>query len=293
MFSFPYVDTFKTISVILQTNTTLYGHASASELDALEFELERGSRVHAIFLEFPGNPLLRTPDIKRIRELADKYDFALICDDTVGTAANIDTLSFADVACTSLTKLFSGACNVMGGSLVFNSSTSHGQALRRVTSQTHTDDYFPPNASIMELNSRDFPARVHKASFNAELIHELLAQDRFVVEQVFYPKDSPSQSFYDAYNLPGAGYGYLLSIKFKIPKQAVAFFDALNVAKGPSLGTNFTLACPYTLFAHYREREWAARFGVGEFLVRISIGLEDHAVLSAVIRSALEVAREA
>ena len=30
-----------------------------------------------------------------------------------------------------------------------------------------------------------------------------------------------------------------------------AFFDALEVQKGPSLGTNFTLACPYTVLAHY------------------------------------------
>lgn len=32
----------------------------------------------------------------------------------------------------------------------------------------------------------------------------------------------------------------------------------LQVAKGPGFGTNFTLACPYTLLAHYTELEWAA-----------------------------------
>ncbi len=31
-----------------------------------------------------------------------------------------------------------------------------------------------------------------------------------------------------------------------------------QVAKGPGFGTNFTLACPYTLLAHYTELEWAA-----------------------------------
>lgn len=68
----------------------------------------------------------------------------------------------------------------------------------------------------------------------------------------------------------------------------MAFFDALDVAKGPSLGTNFTLGCPYTLFAHYGERDWAAKYGVVEDLVRISVGLEDPYVLGRNIEAALK-----
>ena len=82
------------------------------------------------------------------------------------------------------------------------------------------------------------------------------------------------------YKQTGAGYGYLLTIKFIAPKYAISFFDAMEVAKGPSLGTNFTLACPYTLFAHYHELEWAAKYGVDEHLVRISVGLEGSDILS-------------
>ena len=36
--------------------------------------------------------------------------------------------------------------------------------------------------------------------------------------------------------------------------------------KGPSLGTNFTLACPYTILGHYLELDWAA----GQFKCRIA-----------------------
>ena len=34
------------------------------------------------------------------------------------------------------------------------------------------------------------------------------------------------------------------------------------MAQGPGFGTNFTLACPYTLLAHYHELDWAASCGV-------------------------------
>ena len=39
--------------------------------------------------------------------------------------------------------------------------------------------------------------------------------------------------------------------------------------QGPSLGTNFTPACPYTIFAHYAELDWAALYDVPRSLVRI------------------------
>lgn len=54
-------------------------------------------------------------------------------------------------------------------------------------------------------------------------------------------------------------------------KSATAFFDALNVAMGPSLGTEFKLGCPDTLFAHHNERVWATRYEVVENLVRIGV----------------------
>lgn len=66
-------------------------------------------------------------------------------------------------------------------------------------------------------------------------------------------------------------------------------FDALETAKGPSLGTNFTLCCPYTLLAHYGELEWAGQFGVDSHLIRISVGLEETEELVGVFERALAV----
>ena len=75
----------------------------------------------------------------------------------------------------------------------------------------------------------------------------------------------------------GAGYGCLLSFELKQGRQqAQVVYDALSVSKGPSLGTNFTLACPYTQLAHYDELAWAERCGVASYLLRVSVGLEDH-----------------
>ena len=57
--------------------------------------------------------------------------------------------------------------------------------------------------------------------------------------------------------------------------------------KGPSLGTSFTLACPYTQLAHYDELDWAATYGVSGHLLRVSVGLEDPVDLSERFQQAL------
>ena len=87
---------------------------------------------------------------------------------------------------------------------------------------------------------------------------------------------------------PFGGYGGLFSLVFYSEKDAAQFFDALQVSKGPSLGTNFTLACPYTILAHFNELEWASEYGVKKELVRVSIGLEDVNVLLNIFRNALD-----
>ncbi|EFY84860.1 cystathionine beta-lyase, putative [Metarhizium acridum CQMa 102] len=57
-------------------------------------------------------------------------------------------------------------------------------------------------------------------------------------------------------------------------------------------GTNFTLACPYTVLAHYKELEWAAQFGVWEHLVRTSVGIEDKHVTCQTLANALAAAEQ-
>jgi cystathionine gamma-synthase len=113
-FRFTYVDTLK----ILQKwgpGCRFYGHASTEDLDSLEALLKSGEKVLALFCEFPSNPLLVTPDLKRIRQLADEFDFAIVVDETIGNFINIAVLDCADIVVSSLTKIFSGDSNVMGG----------------------------------------------------------------------------------------------------------------------------------------------------------------------------------
>jgi len=290
-FGFPYVDTLK----ILQKfgpGCLFYGNGSPEDIDDLERRLQAGERYLALFCEFPGNPTLQSPDLKRIRILADTYDFVVVVDETISNCINTRVLPYADVVVSSLTKIFSGECNVMGGSAILNPDGRHYEVLKNAAATEYEDNYWAEDVIFMERNSRDFISRIEKINTNAEAICEVLMAHT-CVKAVYYPKFVPSRVFYDSCRTPNGGYGGLLSITFHTLAQAIAFYDRVETAKGPSLGTNFTLTSPYVILAHFLEIEWAAQFGVDPDLVRISVGLEDTEDLKSWFRTALKAAENA
>lgn len=326
-FGFPYTDTLK----ILQKwgpGCHFYGNGLDSDLDELEQLLQDQKSgksneppVLSLFCEFPSNPLLRSPNLARIRKLADEYDFLVVIDETIGNFLNVEVLPYADIVVSSLTKVFSGESNVMGGSMVVNPKGRHVDALRQILVDEHEDTYFGIDAVFMERNSRDFASRVARIDENAEHLADVLSLQMNqeaqvqgstdkptprIIKGVFYPKYTTRENYEacrrakpllgkdDVHSeRQGGGYGGLLSITFFTLEAAQVFYDNLHCAKGPSLGTNFTLASPYTLLAHYTELEWAKQFGVENTLVRVSTGLEDTSDLIKMFEDALDSARKA
>ena len=290
-FGFPYVDTLK----ILQKwgpGCLFYGNGSSEDLDDLEAKLKAGERFMALFCEFPTNPMLKCPDLIRIRQLADAYDFAVVVDETIGNFINVHVLPHADVVVSSLTKIFSGECNVMGGSAILNPRGKYYQALKAAALEEYEDNYWAEDVIFMERNSRHFVTRIDQINHNAEAICEILRASPLVTN-VYYPKYDDTRKYYDDCRTENGGYGGLLSCTFHTTAQAIAFYDRLETAKGPSLGTNFTLASPYVILAHFLELDWAAQFGVSADLIRISVGLEDADDLKERFAVALRSAEEA
>ncbi|KAI0365804.1 PLP-dependent transferase [Pilatotrama ljubarskyi] len=300
-FGFPYTDTLKILEK-WGPGCHFFGHGLDSDIDELEKFLEKESQLSegppilALFTEFPSNPLLRSADLPRLRQLADKYDFVIVVDETLGNFVNVEVLPYADIVVSSLSKVFSGDANVMGGSLVLNPKGRHYAALKAHMASTFEDSYFDEDAIYMERNSRDFRRRIHIIDDNTLAVctflrSRSLASDSssspskpVVIKEVYYPKWVTPHNYEKCRvrgpdGQPVGGYGGLFSLTFTSLAASRAFFDALPCMKGPSLGTNFTLACPYTILAHYAELDWAASWGVEEGLVRVSVGMEERETL--------------
>jgi cystathionine gamma-synthase len=291
-FAFPYGDTLKLQERMGQLHALFYPRGDADELLALEQELQTTS-ISGLFCEFPTNPLLTCVDLSGLRRLAEKYGFPIILDETLGACINQDTLAYSDVSATSLTKFFSGTSDVMGGALIINPDAPFAAPIRNRLEDLHEPEAFHPADIIqLEKDSRRCRERVEQINRNALAVGEYL-KEHPAVESVYYPAFA-DREIYDRVKRPDGGYGGLFSFVLKdAPRVTEAFYDALEITKGPNLGTSFSLCCPFTLIAHYNELEWAESAGASRWLIRISVGLESAAELIARFERAISTALNA
>lgn len=65
------------------------------------------------------------------------------------------------------------------------------------------------------------------------------------------------------------GFSILFSITPISPLASSTVYYNLHIAKGPSIGAEFTLACPYTILGHPFELVWTESLGVERGIVRL------------------------
>lgn len=108
------------------------------------------------------------------------------------------------------------------------------------------------------------------------------------IEQVNHPSNSPTAAHYESVMRKDGGYGNVLSIIFHRPDSAEHFYNTVNVCKGSSFGTNFTLAIPYVQLVNYWNCDKVPKYGVPQHIIRISVGLEDSLQLVKTVNAALK-----
>jgi len=246
--------------------------------------------IAAVFTEYPSNPLLTVADLKALYTLCQRYHVPLFIDDTVSSFGSINTLAYCDVTISSLSKWFSGEGDVLAGCITLNTQsqfyTQFKQQLHSVDSRTQLPSYqdtlYRCDAEALEINSRQYMERVEQslrttAKLTAYLRAHPLIKNIYTADANAVPSEIRRFKEIDA--VTG-----LFSFELHecindtiVPSCAVsaAFYDVLRCSKGPSLGTNFTLVCPYTLLAHYNELDWCESIGIPRNLIRVSVGLED------------------
>lgn len=268
---FPYVDTLKLQQKFGHGATLLHDLATIGEdLD----NLLRREALAACFSEIPGNPLLGSADLRRISPILRGHGVPLVADDVVATPVNVDLGRYADLIATSLTKYVAGTCDVMGGALICNPRSPLHAELRDIARGQHEDLLWDGDAVALEARIRSFPHRMLRHNDNGLVIAERL-REHPAVERVWYPKWEYSEA-YEAVRRATGGWGSLVTFLPKAAeKTSPRIYDNMAICKGPSLGTVFTLACPFTLLAHYTELDWAESCGVSRYLIRLSVGLED------------------
>ncbi|KAL4985770.1 pyridoxal phosphate-dependent transferase [Aspergillus falconensis] len=280
----------ETVEVLRQgawKNVLSFKDGTEKELDQLESMLQSGQCIHSLFCELPSNIKLSSPNLHRIRALADQYGFIVACDDTVAGYVNIDALPYVDVMMSSLTKTFSGNSNVTGGSLVINPDSRYHAKIHAALSANYENTYFPLDLETLLHNCQSVAWRVRKCNQNTLPLVDLLTKHPSIA-QVNHPSIDPTAHLYKSLIREHGGYGNVLSIIFHHPGSAEHFYNVLDVCKGSSFGANFTLAIPYVQLANYWDRDKVPKYGVPQHIIRISVGLEDSTELVRTVSRALD-----
>jgi cystathionine gamma-lyase len=261
------------------------------EMDALEASLRPDTT--AILTESITNPLSDVPDLALLSHAAHARGIPLVVDNTLATPVNCRPFDHgADYVVHSTTKYLNGANDHAGGAVIVREAAA---AAALSAHQGRLDDGMSRReAVVLEQNMASFPARMERFNRNGAAAAAFLANHRGV-KRLWFNGHPSHRSHEMARRMLNAG-GSVVS--FTLARDSLpglrAFYDSplAGVVKAPSLGSNVTLLCPYTLLTRPNDSdEELSGIGLPRYLVRLSVGCEeDIAPVLASLGDALEAA---
>jgi cystathionine beta-lyase/cystathionine gamma-synthase len=279
-----YGGTFRLFDKVLKRYGISFSAVDASDVDKVEAAITGQTKM--LWLESPTNPLLRIVDIDAVSEIAHSHGAIVCVDNTFATPYLQQPLHLgADVVVHSATKYLGGHSDVVGGALMTSKADLedklrfHQNAVGAVPS--------PFDCWLLLRGVKTLALRVERQSQNAMKVAQALAEHP-AVKRVYYPglDQHPNRAVASRQMRMFGG-----MVSFEVDDEAKAFrtLERLKIfALAESLGAVESLAEHPARMTHASipaaERK---RSGVGDGLIRLSIGVEDVADLIEDLESAL------
>jgi O-succinylhomoserine sulfhydrylase len=244
--------------------------------------------TRTFFLESPANPTLEIVDIAAVAEIAHAAGATLVVDNVFATPLWQKPLELgADCVVYSTTKHVDGQGRCLGG-VVLASAEFIGTHIHNFLRQTGPA-MSPFNAWVMLKSLETLSVRVERQTRTAGVLADALARHPKVL-RVSYP-GRPDHPQADIVRRQMSGGSTLIAVDVAGGKDgAFRFMNALSIARiSNNLGDAKTLVTHPATSTHQRLKpEQRAAMGIGDGLVRISVGLEYADDLVADFCSALD-----
>ncbi len=266
--------------------------ATREEIDTVMARAKTLGRVALVYLESPANPTNALVDVETVSAARDAaFPDAkppIVIDNTfLGPLWAKPLRQGADLVIYSLTKYAGGHSDLVAGGAVGAKAIIDPVRMMRNTIGTITD----PHSAWMLLRSLEtLELRMSRAGENAAKVCAFLREQPQVETVGYLGFLEPGSRQRDIYDRHCTGAGSTFSLYLKGGEaEAFRFLDALKIAKlAVSLGGTETLASHPAGMTHLsvpQERKDA--LGIGDNLVRISVGVENAEDLIADFRQAL------
>lgn len=249
--------------------------ADICDLAAFE-ETVNETNPGAVVMETISNPLLRVAALDKIAEICKRAHAPLIVDNTFATPMLMRPLELgASIVVHSATKYMAGHGDVLGGVII--SDAENFPAIRSL-SRTIGPAMSPFDSYLTMRGIKTMPLRVERQCANACKVASWLSEHPRV-ERVYFtgdPKHPDAATIARLFpkNLQGAMLAF--DLKGAGRAEVFRFMEALKmIVPGTSLGDVHSMAL-YPAMASHREisAKMRHRLGIGDGLIRLSIGIE-------------------
>jgi cystathionine beta-lyase/cystathionine gamma-synthase len=282
-----YGGTYRLFDKVMRRFGVTFTAVDASDLDAVEAAITPATRL--VWLESPSNPLLRIVDIDAVSEVAHSHDAKVCVDNTFATPYLQQPLHLgADVVLHSATKYIGGHSDVVGGAIM----TSDDELEKQLRFHQNAVGAVPSpfDCWLLLRGIKTLALRVERQSDNAMTVARALEANP-AVSRVHYP-GLETHAHRAVAERQMRMFGGMVSFEVKDEPTAIKVLEGLRIfALAESLGAVESLAEHPARMTHasmpLSERQ---RAGVGDGLIRLSIGVEDASDLIADLDGALSAA---
>jgi methionine-gamma-lyase len=240
-----------------------------------------------IYTETPTNPVMTLTDLRAVAEIARARGVVTMCDNTFATPVNQRPIELSiDAVVHSATKYIGGHHDVTAG-VVVGSRNFIERAWK--FSLVAGASLSPFDSWLLLRGLRTLGLRVERHNQNALALARFL-ETHAKVERVNYP-GLESHPQHALARRQMSGYTGVLSVELRGGYEAAEkLITSLRLGKyAASLGGYETLLVhPAAMWAKALTAEQRAAMGVGDNLVRVSVGLEDERDLVRDFAQALE-----
>ena len=261
-----------------------------TKLENVEHAIRLNPKAKMLFFETPTNPLLDLSDIEEICKMvrAVNPNCVIAVDNTFATPYLQNPLSLgADVVMHSTTKYLSGHGTIVGGALV----TRHDW-IKDALYKTMKD--FGPCPSpfdcwLLNLGMKTLPIRMEKHCRNAMGVAKFL-ESHPNVEKVYFP-GLPSHPQYALAKKQMRAFGGMISFDVKGGYEAaqVVMNNVHIISLAVSLGcVDSLIQHPASMTHASMSSEARAACGIGDGLLRLSVGIEEEEDIIADLDHALK-----
>jgi cystathionine gamma-synthase len=279
-----YGGTFRLLSSYARERGLLVEFVDLNDVAARDAAFRRGPRI--VWIETPSNPLLRIVDIRETARAAHAAGAEVVADNTFLSPALQQPLSLgADYVVHSTTKYINGHGDVVGGAVVACDAARHERLAWWANCIGVAGAPFDSYLTLRGL--RTLHARMALHERNALRIAQFL-ESHPCVGRVHYP-GVPSHPGHAVAKTQQKGFGGMLSFELAGGQDVGPFVDRLECfSLAESLGgVESLIAHPATMTHASMDPAARRRAGIGDALLRLSVGIEDADDLVADLDAAL------